>query len=390
MEHRFENGTLTLRLTGRLDSLASPGVQTEITALLDETGAGSVVIDLDGLQYVASAGLRVFLQVKKRVQDLSIINVPSAIYEVFEMTGFTEIMTVTKAYRRVPVEICEVIGRGANGTIYRVNPEIIVKTCGGENALADIARERELARRAFVLGVPTAISFDIVRIGDGFGAVYELLDARSAAQILRAEPERMDECAALTADLIKTIHGTQAGEGNMPSAREALLGYAEYISGYLDTDTARRLVALISALPEEKHMIHGDCHIKNIMVQGGEAMLIDMDTLCCGHPVIELGYMYNAYCGFIELDEREGTEFIGLSAPDARAFWKKQLRCYFDTEDESFLASVENKARIAGYTKLMRYVLRKVGMDTEKGKKQAEYLKSQLKTLTESVDTLVW
>lgn len=390
MEHRFDNGVLTLALRGRLDSLSAPAVQSEAKALIDETGAGAIVIDLDGLKYVASAGLRVFLQLKKRVPELSIINVPAEIYDVFEMTGFTEIMKVVKAYRRVPVEVCEVIGRGANGTIYRMTPEIIVKTCSGETALEDIARERELARRAFVLGVPTAISFDIVRIGDGYGAAYELLDAKTVAQLLREDKNETDHCAALMVDLVKIIHATSVKRGEMPSAKEALLGYAEYISGIPDGETARRLLSLVTDLPETQTMIHGDYHIKNVMVQDGEALLIDMDTLSCGHPVIELGYMYNAYCGFAELDEAEGTEFIGLSAEDARALWRKQLRLYFGTDDEARLTEIENKARIVGYIRLLRYVIRRIGIDTEEGRKQAEYLKNELKTLVNQTESLVW
>lgn len=390
MEHRFDNGVLTLALRGRLDSLSAPAVQSEAKALIDETGAGAIVIDLDGLKYVASAGLRVFLQLKKRVPELSIINVPAEIYDVFEMTGFTEIMKVVKAYRRVPVEVCEVIGRGANGTIYRMTPEIIVKTCSGETALEDIARERELARRAFVLGVPTAISFDIVRIGDGYGAAYELLDAKTVAQLLREDKNETDHCAALMVDLVKIIHATSVKRGEMPSAKEALLGYAEYISGIPDGETARRLLSLVTDLPETQTMIHGDYHIKNVMVQDGEALLIDMDTLSCGHPVIELGYMYNAYCGFAELDEAEGTEFIGLSAEDARALWRKQLRLYFGTDDEARLTEIENKARIVGYIRLLRYVIRRIGIDTEEGRKQAEYLKNKLKTLVNQTESLAW
>lgn len=390
MKHSFDNGTLTVFLTGRLDSLAAPKVQAEINALIDETGADTIVIDLDGLQYVASAGLRVFLQLKKRKNDLSIVNVPAEIYDVFEMTGFSEIMTVRKAYRSVPAEICDVIGRGANGIIYRVNPEIIVKAYKRSTTLDDIAREQELARRAFVLGIPTAISYDIVRIGDSYGAAYELLDAQSVAQMLTVDPGRLDECASLMADLLKIIHATAAPKGEMPSARQMLLGYAEYVAGYLDKQTARRLLTLTAALPDTAHVIHGDYHIKNVMVQGGEALLIDMDTLCCGHPVIELGYTYNAYCGFMELDAEEGAEFIGMDAETSRRFWRKQLSLYFDSEDEAFLDGIEKKARIVGYIKLLRYVIRKQGIDTEKGAKQAEYLKRQLKELVNGTDSLTW
>lgn len=388
MDYRIENGTLTVELKGRLDSLSAPAAQAEIDALLDAENVKSMIADLDGLKYVASAGLRVFLHLKKRVGDFSVINVASDIYEVFEMTGFTEIMSVTKAYRRLPVEICEVIGRGAHGTIYRVNPEMIVKTAHNGSTLEEIDRERELARRAFVLGIPTAISYDIVRTGNGYGAVYELLNAQTVANILQADIGKMDECAVLCADLTKLIHATDAKKREIPSAKEALIWYLKTALAALDEETAAKITSLVTSLPDDTHVLHGDCHIKNVMVQNGEALLIDMETLCCGHPVIELGYLYNAYRGYVELDEKEGTEFIGLSARDAASFWSKFLALYLGTNDENVIKEVENKARIVSYIRLLSHVLRHTG--EEAGKEQIEYLKKNLRELAQTTDKLTW
>ena len=54
----------------------------------------------------------------------------------------------------------------------------------------------------------------------------------------------------------------------------------------------------MEAVSVRHQMLHGDYHIKNVMMQDGEVLLIDMDTLCQGHPVFELASMYNAYVGF--------------------------------------------------------------------------------------------
>ena len=63
-----------------------------------------------------------------------------------------------------------------------MDEETIVKEFHNADALENINRERELARTAFVLGIPTAISYDVVRLENGgYGAVYELLNAKSYA-----------------------------------------------------------------------------------------------------------------------------------------------------------------------------------------------------------------
>ena len=72
------------------------------------------------------------------------------------------------------------IGEGANGKVYRVDRDTIVKVYRKPDAIQEIQRERELARTAFVAGVPTAIPYDVVRIREGgYGSVFELLDATS-------------------------------------------------------------------------------------------------------------------------------------------------------------------------------------------------------------------
>ena len=73
------------------------------------------------------------------------------------MTGFTDMVTVEKAYQRMSVDGCEFIAKGANGAVYRYDDETILKTYFAKDALPEIKQERENARKAFVLGINTAV-----------------------------------------------------------------------------------------------------------------------------------------------------------------------------------------------------------------------------------------
>ena len=189
-----ENGTgaVTFALTGRVDSLNAPELESQLMERLAGRAGAPVVLDASELQYISSAGLRVLLRVKKTNPDMTVTGVNSDVYEVLDMTGFTELMTVEKAYRTVSVEGCEEIGRGANGTIYRIDRDNVVKVYNNPDALEDIRHEREVARLALVLGIPTAISYDVVKVGDSYGSVFELLNASSFSKILAEQPDRMD------------------------------------------------------------------------------------------------------------------------------------------------------------------------------------------------------
>ncbi|MBR3290410.1 MAG: STAS domain-containing protein [Clostridia bacterium] len=148
------NAAVNIALRGRIDSSNAAAAEQDIGAQLAGKDGMPVVLDAAALEYISSAGLRVLLHVRKTHPDLRIINVGSEVYEILEMTGFTEMMPVEKAYRLVSIEGCEEIGRGANGTIYRIDRDNVVKVYNNADALADIQHEREVARLALILGIP--------------------------------------------------------------------------------------------------------------------------------------------------------------------------------------------------------------------------------------------
>ena len=391
VSYKLENGVLFLALGGRIDSSNAAESEKRISEIRAEAPSKSVVIDCERLEYISSAGLRVILRLRKSVSDTKLVNVSSEVYEVFEMTGFVEMMEVQKAYRVISVEGCEVIGQGANGKVYRIDPDTIVKVYLNPDSLPEIHRERELARTAFVLGVPTAIPYDVVRIEDGgFGSVFELLNATSFAKLLSRGEKTIDEVAQMSIELLKLIHSTVVKPGSMPDMRSVALDWANFLREYLPKDQAEKLYALVEAVPVDYHMMHGDYHVKNVMLQNGETLLIDMDTLCHGHPIFELASMYNAYVGFGETDPDNIGGFLGIPYEDAKTFWKKSLQLYLDTEDEAAIKTVEEKARIVGYARIMRRSIRRGGLENEAGRRVIENCSNHIAELLPRVDTLLF
>ena len=317
------------------------------------------MLDADKLEYISSAGLRVILRLRKEEPKLAIINVASDVYEVFDMTGFTDMVTVEKAYQRMSVDGCEFIAKGANGAVYRYDDETILKIYFAKDALPEIKQERENARRAFVLGINTAIPYGIVRVDDGYGTVTELLNAVSVTKLIRNNPNDMSEAAKYYIDMLKSIHAIQVEDGVVPDMKEIALQWADFVFPHLPIEQAKKLRALIEEVPKTNNLMHGDYHTNNIMVQNGEPLLIDMDTLCMGHPVFELGSMFNAFVGYAEHDHQNVMDFFGYSFETASEFWNISLKMYLGTDDESVCKSVAEKAMIIGYTRMLRRALRR-------------------------------
>jgi anti-sigma B factor antagonist len=84
-----------IELAGRLDTTTAPALDKTVNE--DIADAKNLVLDLKGLEYISSAGLRVLLSAQKKMQKIGtmkVVNVCDEVMEVFEMTGFADILTI--------------------------------------------------------------------------------------------------------------------------------------------------------------------------------------------------------------------------------------------------------------------------------------------------------
>ena len=384
--YRIDKDILYVSVSGRIDASNVADAEARIFGIRSENTGKYVVIDADKLEYVSSAGLRMILRLRKEEPELAIINVSAGVYEILDMTGFTDMVTIEKAYPQMSIEGCEFLAKGANGAVYRYDDETIIKTYYAKDALPEIKQERENARRAFVLGVNTAIPYGIVRVGDGYGTVTELLNATSITKLIRNNPDDLSEAAKYYVDMLRSIHAIEVDDGVVPDVKELAIKWAQFVSEYLPREYGEKLCALIETLPKKNTMLHGDYHTNNVMVQNGEPLLIDLDTLCMGHPVFEIAAMYNAYVGFGDLDTDEVENFFGFSFETAGKFWDMTLKMYLDTEDDAVCASVAQKAMVIGYVKMLRRAVRRP--QDENSSAKIEVYKEKLCRALDMVDTL--
>lgn len=390
MDIKNENGAITIKFEGRIDSANAPAIESEIWEKANFSGCSSITIDAEDLIMISSAGLRIILKMIKLCPSVTVVGVNSEVYDVFEMTGFSEMMKVQKAYRKLSVDGCVVLGEGSNGVVYRYDDEIVVKVYRRADALAEIDRERKLARKALVLGIPTAIPFDIVRVGNSYGSVFELLNAKAFSELIATEPDKFDHYVGLFVDLLKKIHSTQVNDELFEDMKKVATGWVEYLNDYLPAEQSKKLVSLIQAVPEQYTMIHGDYHTNNVEMQNGEVLLIDMDTLSFGHPVFEFASMFLGFVGFGELDHSVTLNFMKLPYEVTGKIWRKALELYFNTTDSAIINAIQDKAAVIGYARLMRRTIKRVGFDDADGRAIIENCKNKLSELLERIDSLVF
>ena len=379
---------IVIWVSGRIDSSNAGDAEDAFLGIVREHRGEPVTLDGTDLEYMSSAGLRLILKLLKTNPNVRIVNVTPDIYDILEMTGFTEMMPVERAYKTVSIEGAELIGKGAKGSVYRIDGDNIVKVYNNPEAVEDIKNEREVARKALILGIPTAISYDIVKVGDSYGSVFEMLNATTFARILADEPEKFDWCVKEYTDLLKQIHGTLVPEGELPDMKDEALAWVDYSKDYLPEEVGQKLRSLVEAVPHNNHMIHGDYHPKNLEMTGDEVLLIDMDTLSVGDPIFEFVAIYNALIGFHEINHEGIKEFQGFDFETGQKFWRRVLAEYLETTDEERIKEVEDKVRLLAYTRLMRWGIRQGGLEDEVLKVEIEHWKGELLDLVDGIDSV--
>lgn len=387
METTLEQGILTAFVEGKIDHANAGELADELDRITAQPH-DALVLDARSLRYLSSAGLRVLLTLRRREPTLRIVNAAPEVYDIFEMTGFTEMMPIERSYRELSVDGCEIIGRGAKGTVYRYDAETIVKVYKKAESLPDAQRERELAKRAFVLDIPTAISYEIVKVGDRYGSVFELLNAASYTSLILQHPEKLDAYVKELAALLRKIHATGVRASDMPDVKAYAGQWLSQAAPYLPAQDAEKLQTLVAQVPDRMTMLHGDYHTNNILCQNGEMILIDMDTLCHGHPIFDLCNMYLAYVGHGAVDPTAVERFLGMPYTLAGTVWEKFLPAYLETTDEETIRSVGQKAELLAAVRLLRHTVRRMTEQTEERTRVIENCRARISRLLPDINTL--
>lgn len=344
-----ENEILTIFLEGAIDSTTAPDAETQIMDIYHGHTAKEVVLDAEKLSYISSSGLRVLLKLRKLEENMKLINATPEVYDILDMTGFTDLFPVAQAYRTINLQDCELLGAGGHGKVLRLNADTIVKLYYAGDSIEDIKREQDYAKKAFVMGVPTAIPFDIVKCDGLYGLVFELVNADIVANYLNKNPDQLEVIAKKYAQTMKQLHETHVAEGALASTKELYRGRIEGLREYMNDEEVDIIHRINDAIPEGDTVVHGDFHPKNVMIQNNELILIDMADLTTGHPLYDLGSM--ALSHHLPSDSRI-ENITDMKAEKVRQLWKLFLANYLGTEDPAAIGLFEKKISVVGLMKM--------------------------------------
>ena len=387
MKNQLNNNTLILFPEGQISSSNANDISAEFDKIISNNPHESIIVDLGEISYVSSAGLRIFLNIKKKENNFKIINVSKEVYDIFSMTGFTQIIEIEKALAEVSIEGKQLIGQGYMGKIYRMDPETIIKVNYRVDSVESIKHERELAKKAFVLGVPTAISYDVVKVKEGgYGSMFELITDDSICGLINKHPEDLQKYVDIYTDLLLKIREAKDDTNTLPRKKDDALMWVKQLRecDYYDKSILDKMEQLINNVNDDANLVHGDFHIKNVMMQNNEALLIDMDTLGIGNTIFELTPMFLTYVGYPSTEPGNLQSFLGISDEQGEIIFNQAIKKLLSTDDENTIKTTLNKAALLGYM----WLTLKTHLFEPENKVRLEHSIKMVNDLINVVDTL--
>ena len=350
----------TVVITGNLDSSTAP----KLEAQLDVTGVREIVVDFTECPYISSAGIRILLMAHRRMAAAGgkfiARNLSPTVREIFELTGISRVITITKTAREISIEGRELLSSGVCGECFRLDDETVVKLYKDGIDLGMAELEKRYAQAAFVLGIPTAVSYDVVTCGTRSGIVFELLNAELFSAVIRRDPQQIDRHAQRLADLATSLHAAKGDAEVLPRLKDRIRDYINQLHGVFEPAEIALLLARLEVIPDADTCVHFDLHSSNIMEQDGELVIIDMGDFSIGSNYFDIGLLYLIYglpelgiCALAtKIDTAQGVQFWNSFAAHYFAGRPAEERAFFDA-NRYFLASLRIVCAIS-YLPFMR------------------------------------
>lgn len=293
-------------------------------------------------------------------------------------------------YKQITISGCEIIGKGSKSTVYRYKSDKIVKIYENNDSLEVISLEQKLATKAYELGIPTPISFDLVKTGDKYGVMFELFQSKSLSELIVNDIKNIDKYIIEYVKLLKLIHNTKVEPNDIPNIKDYVPVWVKGCEGVLDQESLNKINTLIDNIPDQLTMLHCDYHTNNVLKQDDKIILIDMDCLSYGHPIFELVNMYFAFVGIVEVYPDNADKFLGMNKKTANLIWDRFLPHYFDTSNESEILELTDKIRLLTFVRILRHVVRLGKRENIDVSKEIEYSIKEIHRLLNKVDSLVF
>ena len=343
-----------IKLSGKITAQDLDSLKEGVAEYVAQHSDKEWVLECNNLSYIASSGLRWLLLLQTHLKNkLRLINVKENVMNILTLTGFDRLCRIERGIRKVSVKECDRIGVGANGEVYRLKDETIVKAFYPAVDLESVKREAEISHEVFELGLPVVIPYDTVQIEDGrYGIVYEILGKKSLSETIEENPDRFDEWITKYVNLYRMVHETDGSDSGLPYTKELYRRHLSESSDWYSDKEMEQLLRLLDSIPDRNTLVHGDFHPNNIMISDGELIMIDLGDFSIGHPVFDFLATAATQANLVDLAPEYAELHTRMKAERIRRGWNALLNQSFPDRTPSELSRIDTQIRLLSKLKV--------------------------------------
>lgn len=254
-------------------------------------------------------------------------------------------------YKQIDLSAWTMVGEGGNGTTYTnpSQPDVILKLSHLEDGTSEaVSKEFYTSKAVYELGIPTPRMIEIVKNGDEYGTLSQLIaKKKSLGRLCGEQPADIDRLAERTAALAKQLHGTIVPDTPwLPSMKQLMLtalAQTKMLSG----SKLKQVTAFVEGLDDAPTLLHGDLTMGNLIfdLTDDSPYWIDLGRATHGLPMFDLGHMY-LFCNIFSKKERV-QQIAHMTGEQMVQFWKRFAIAYNGREGiEAFTAECKRFAAL--------------------------------------------
>ena len=305
-----------------------------------------------------------------------------------ENGGYDEFYDEEEPTKFIASEGLKVLGKGAEGTAYALDENRILKIYNNQ----DFSQVEAWYRNISLVddcGIRCAKAYELVRVENGYGIVFERLKGRNLGWTINENPDKLETLAEKMGLLLKNIHATKDPTHTFESVTERMKKSLDIITEkkMIGNDQRQMVMNFLDAVSERDTLIHGDFHEGNILVdENEELVLIDLDRVGVGHPIYDLIGNYLNHEAMIARNPDFALRSWGLDAKRIMRIKRIMLETYFGTSDMAVLDEYSETIKDAFTLRCVLLPATKIfGMDESAAK---AYISDKFEKLQDKISDL--
>lgn len=235
---------------------------------------------------------------------------------------------------KISVRPKDILSKGATGAVYAVDSLRIAKVFPSGYPLNKILEEFKKSRLFHSCGLPCPYCYEVVRVDDGFGLIFDRVYGISLTKAVLQNPQKLEFYIDKMINLLRKIHSVDVTGFGLDSAKHQYLEYLSECKDYYSNSDYDNLRKLVMSIPDRCTLLHGDFHSENIMVSvDDELVMIDFAEVGYGHPVFDLMAEGAVMPITLENNPQIVEEYLGASSNWIRKFWDCYIGRYLGELD---------------------------------------------------------